>query len=159
MDFRLSRSIHNSRANSLKAAVALILSEIRQCPPTARRSEPLSGRREARSGPTRRQQSRAGLPGWVRPVRRARWTARMAIAVLDGDRGHPAQPVFRRVGPFARDLRPKNGSRLAFVACTSLGRNPRRSCGDHACADRRSLGRSRLCAHAHRRAVPSWPFD
>ena len=47
----------------------------------------------------------------------------MAIAALDGDRGHPAQPVFRRVGPFARDLRPKNGSRLAFVACTGLGRN------------------------------------
>ncbi len=73
----------------------------------------------------------------------------MAIAALDGDRGHPAEPVFRRVGPFARDLRPKNGSRLAFVACISLGRNPRRSCRDHACADRRSLGRSRLCAHAH----------
>ncbi len=73
----------------------------------------------------------------------------MAIAALDGDRGHPAEPVFRRVGPFARDLRPKNGSRLAFVACTSLGRNPRRSCRDHACADRRSLGLSRLCAHAH----------
>jgi hypothetical protein len=73
----------------------------------------------------------------------------MAIAALDGDRGHPAEPVFRRVGPVARDLRPKNGSRLAFVACTSLGRIPRRSCGDHACADRRSLGRSRLCAHAH----------
>ena len=90
------------------------------------------------------------------PVRqRARWTARIKIAALDGDRGHPAEPVFRRLGPFARDLRPKNGSRLAFVACTSLGRNPRRSCGDHACADRHSLGRSRLCAHAHRRAVPS----
>ena len=29
--------------------------------------------------------------------------------------------VFRRVGLFARDLRPKNGSRLAFVASTSLG--------------------------------------
>jgi hypothetical protein len=90
------------------------------------------------------------------PVRqRARWTARIKIAALDGDRGHPAEPVFRRLGAFARDLRPKNGSRLAFVACTSLGRNPRRSCGDHACADRHSLGRSRLCAHAHRRAVPS----
>jgi hypothetical protein len=86
---------------------------------------------------------------------RARWTARIAIAALDGDRGYPAEPVFRRLGPFARDLRPKNGSRLAFVACTSLGRTPRRSCGDHACADRHSLGRSRLCAHAHRRAVPS----
>jgi hypothetical protein len=73
----------------------------------------------------------------------------MAIAALDGDRGHPAEPVFRRVGPVARDLRPKNGSRLAFVACISLGRNPRRSCGDHACADRHSLGRSRLFAHAH----------
>jgi hypothetical protein len=73
----------------------------------------------------------------------------MAIAALDGDRGHPAEPVFRRVGPVARDLRPKNGSRLAFVACISLGRNPRRSCGDHACVERRSVGRSRLCAHAH----------
>jgi hypothetical protein len=73
----------------------------------------------------------------------------MAIAALDGDRGHPAEPVFRRVGRVARDLRPKNGSRLAFVACISLGRNPRRSCGDHACADRRWLGRSQLCAHAH----------
>jgi hypothetical protein len=50
------------------------------------------------------------------PVRqRARWTARMAIAAIDGDRGHPAEPVFRRVGPVARDLRPKNGSRLAFL--------------------------------------------
>src|ERR1700746_910805 len=73
----------------------------------------------------------------------------MAIAALDSARGHPVEPVFRRVGPVARDLRPKNGSRLAFVACTGLGRNPHRSCGDHACADRRSLGRSRLCAHAH----------
>src|SRR5271156_2206158 len=73
----------------------------------------------------------------------------MAIAALDGDRGHPAEPVFRRVGPVARDLTPKNGSRLAFVAYISLGRNPHRSCGDYACADRRSLGRSRLCAHAH----------
>jgi hypothetical protein len=73
----------------------------------------------------------------------------MAIAALDSDRGLPAERVFRRVGPVARELRPKNGGRLAFVACISLGRNPRRSCGDHACVERRSLGRSRLCADAH----------
>ena len=36
-----------------------------------------------------------------------------------------------------------------WLSCISLGRNPRRSCGDHACADRRWLGRSRLCSHAH----------
>jgi hypothetical protein len=89
----------------------------------------------------------ATLP--VCPAERGGWTARMAIAALDGDRGHPAEPVFRRVGPVARHIRTKNDSRLAFVACISPGRNPRRSCGDHACADRHSLSHSRLCPHSH----------
>jgi hypothetical protein len=44
----------------------------------------------------------------------------MAIAALDGDRGHPAEPAFRRVGPVARDLRPKNGSRLALLPVSAL---------------------------------------
>ena len=38
------------------------------------------------------------------PVRqRARWTARIKIAALDGDRGHPAEPVFRRLRKTAAD--------------------------------------------------------
>jgi hypothetical protein len=34
----------------------------------------------------------------------------MAITALDGDRGHPAEPAFRRVDLVARDLWPKNGN-------------------------------------------------
>ena len=45
----------------------------------------------------------------------------MAISALDGDPGHPAEPVFRRVGPVARDLRPKNGSRLTGITHALIG--------------------------------------
>jgi hypothetical protein len=83
------------------------------------------------------------------PIRqRMRWTVRMAIAAPDVDRGDPAEPPFRRVDPVAPDLRPESGGRLAWPACTSVARNPPRSRWDRACADRCSLGCSRLCAHA-----------
>ena len=90
----------------------------------------------------RRVRAPACPPAW----QRARWTARVAIAALDGDRADPARPLFRSVDPETRDLRSKTAAdwlalpvpALLVILCWHCWRM-RWSV---------SLGSSRLRAHA-----------